>query len=155
MPKGIYKKPSLEERFWSRVQKTENCWLWTGTKITGYGNIKIKKKNYLAHRISWILHKGKLSDTIQVLHTCDIKNCVNPKHLFLGTQADNMKDMVKKNRSLKGEKNYHAKLTETKVKTIRELYTSKEMTQTEIAKLFGITQGHISYIVNKKGWKDL
>lgn len=94
-------KPFTEKqikRFWGYVEKTETCWLWIGYKTgRGYGAIEFNYKSYPAHRVSWYLAFGEMP-TVYVLHKCNNPICVNPEHLFLGTQFDNMRDMVQKGR---------------------------------------------------------
>lgn len=92
---------SLKERFNSKYKKDKSgCWLWTGSvSPTGYGRIAFKGTQHQAHRISYQLFKGDFDKSLFVCHTCDVRNCVNPKHLFLGTNKDNMMDMVKKGRN--------------------------------------------------------
>jgi hypothetical protein len=86
-------------RFWPRVRKTDTCWLWIGHKSRpGYGALNLKGKHVRVHRFSWLLHFGEIPTGMSILHRCDVRNCVNPSHLFLGTQADNMKDAGKKGR---------------------------------------------------------
>lgn len=86
-------------RFWEKVMKTDNCWLWIGARERGgYGCIQIKHNNFRAHRLSWELHHGTVPTGMHVLHTCDNPPCVNPTHLFLGTSLDNMADKVRKGR---------------------------------------------------------
>ena len=90
---------SLKERFWEKVDKTGNCWIWTAACMTnGYGQIWDGSKDRGAHRISWILHNGPIPNNLHVLHKCDNPPCVRPDHLFLGTPIDNMLDAKAKGR---------------------------------------------------------
>lgn len=101
MPTGIYKRSKTEQdRFWEKVNKTANCWIWTGSCGTnwGYGEFWANNKKMLAHRYSWILHNGKIPKTFKVLHKCDNPPCVRPDHLWVGDDSDNMRDMVSKGR---------------------------------------------------------
>jgi hypothetical protein len=87
-------------RFWSKVEKTDGCWIWRGERLpAGYGKIKIAGGYWLAHRYSKVIERGALSDEFQVCHECDNPSCVRPDHLFLGTPSDNAEDMVVKGRS--------------------------------------------------------
>lgn len=88
-----------EERFWKFVDKTDDCWLWTGgTYKFGHGNFKSHETKTGAHRFSWELHNGPIPDNLHVLHRCDVPSCIRPDHLFLGTRQDNARDMALKNR---------------------------------------------------------
>lgn len=93
---------SLAERLWAKVDRTESCWIWTGgTNIKGYGCIGLGERGRgkaLAHRVSWELAFGPIPDGLWVLHHCDNPPCVRPDHLWLGTAADNNRDMVAKGR---------------------------------------------------------
>jgi hypothetical protein len=80
------------------------CWLWQGTKARGYGALTIKGEKVLAHRLAWEIHRGPIPPGQWVLHRCDVRACVNPAHLFLGTCADNVHDMVRKGRGSKPPK---------------------------------------------------
>lgn len=94
-------KPPTEKRFWERVNKQpDGCWLWTGTtNLRGYGILARNNTMQLAHRFSYELHKGVIPDGMFVCHSCDNPPCVNPDHLWLGTNADNVSDMVAKGRA--------------------------------------------------------
>lgn len=92
------------EQFWSRVEKTEDgCWLWMGARTRdpygnpSYGQLKYGDRIMVAHRVSWMITHG-YDSAVKVLHKCDVTNCVNPEHLFEGTQADNMQDRKAKGR---------------------------------------------------------
>lgn len=87
------------ERFFSKVDKTENCWNWIAAKrYKGYGCFRINGKLVDSHRVSWVIHNGAIPDGLFVLHTCDNRLCVNPAHLFLGTNYDNVQDCIRKGR---------------------------------------------------------
>ena len=88
------------QRFFSKVEKSDNgCWIWKASgRGNGYGAFKFRNKVIDAHRVSWILHNGEIPDGFYICHKCDIRKCVNPAHLFLGTHSDNMKDCYQKNR---------------------------------------------------------
>jgi hypothetical protein len=93
-------RQSAEVRFWNKVHKTATCWLWRGHKNKGYGlfaedGLKARKR---VHRFSWELHNGAIPGGLLVCHKCDVRCCVRPDHLFLGTHQDNYDDMVSKGR---------------------------------------------------------
>jgi hypothetical protein len=173
------KVTSLQTRFEAKVQKHETgCWLWLGTQVNGgYGLIRGEaytgtKRMFLAHRVSWELSNGPIPDGLCVLHSCDNRLCVNPSHLFLGTQADNIADMVRKGRQghtggakgllngththphrrARGERQGRAKLTADEVMEIR---ASSGVTQTVLAQKYGVTLSNISSIRRRKSWRHL
>jgi hypothetical protein len=91
-----------EIRFWSKVNKTPDCWIWMGAKTPlGYGNVRFNGRWWRAPRLSWFLAKD-VEPSLHVLHRCDNPSCVNPAHLFLGTDQDNVDDMNRKGRQRKG-----------------------------------------------------
>jgi hypothetical protein len=91
------------EHFTSKVKKTDACWLWVGgiNPVTGYGNFYWKNTQRGSHRASWEIHNGPIPGGMQINHHCDVRACVNPEHLYLGDQADNMKDVSDRKRGRK------------------------------------------------------
>ena len=154
-PKNI----SLEKRFWLKVDRRSDteCWNWIGkVKLKeGYGRFKIGQKGILVHRYSYVLHIGNIPEKMLVLHKCDNPACVNPKHLFLGTDKDNSADKISKNRHAFGEKNGAAKLTEYQVREIRCAYSENNVSQEALARLYGVSGRLICDIVHRKIWKHL
>lgn len=153
------KYPPTAERLWPRVSKTETCWLWTGATWNGYGVIYHNGKQDGAHRVAWMLTNGPIPEGMWVLHRCDVRNCVNPEHLFLGTIDDNNADMGAKGRrrgnARRGaERKGNVHLTEDDVREIRRLYKpgSQEFSQTALARRFGVNQQNISQIIARKTW---
>ncbi|MFD4912850.1 hypothetical protein ACFWNR_06460 [Streptomyces virginiae] len=145
---------SWEERFWEKVDKTPNCWIWTGARDrAGYGLLGGNAPMRAAHRLSRLLAVGNPGDQ-HVLHRCDNPPCVRPDHLFVGDDATNHADMAAKLRSTWGEKNAHAKLTEGEVRQIRALL-AQGMLHREIAGQFGISRGTVSDIHRGRSWKNL
>ena len=99
----------FKSRFMSKVQMdlATGCWNWIGAKQNAYGKVRVMMKDVRAHRASWLMHKGNIPDGYCVLHQCDNPVCVNPDHLFIGTQSDNMGDKQTKGR--KGNTGMHNK----------------------------------------------
>jgi hypothetical protein len=151
---------SLSEKqiahFWEKVRKggPDDCWLWTGsTAYYGYGGIRAGGRGGAligTHRFSYILAYGPIPDGMRVLHRCDNPPCVNPAHLFLGTQKDNVADMVKKGR-YNGP--FGAKLSPDDVREIRRIY--KKGMGRELARKFNVCPSMINYIVTRKVWRHV
>lgn len=148
----------LIERFFSKVDKNVGlCWLWTGALDSwGYGNIRIEGKNQKASRVSYRMHKGDIPAGKLVLHTCDRPACVNPDHLWLGTNTDNMQDMVKKGRNSckSGENNKNSRLSKEDVEEIRKMYTTGLYTKEKLGILFSISGTHAGRIILGKAWAN-
>lgn len=150
----------LEVRFWRHVKKTVSCWIWTSTKLpTGYGTIKAdrSRENLYAHRVSWKLHFGPIPDGLFVLHKCDNTSCIRPDHLFLGNNADNMRDCSNKGRlngcstmSWHGEKSARSKLTWEAVKDIR----SSKLSLSALAGKYGVQKGAIWKVKMGITWNE-
>lgn len=98
----------LHVRFWAKVSKSDGCWEWIGRKDGGgYGKVYDEgKRDLCAHRVAWALTYGPAPHDAQVLHRCDNPACVRPDHLFLGTNTDNMRDMVAKGRHSQSRKTH-------------------------------------------------
>ena len=143
-----------------KIDQKSGCWLWTATHTSnGYGWISNIGRLYgattRAHRVSWGLYKGPVPDGLCVLHKCDVRSCVNPAHLFLGTKADNAADMVKKGRSSRGERRFNAVLKEADVRSIRAKYAAGGITQQRLAVEFKVSQTTINKIISQKIWSHV
>lgn len=149
-------------RFWSKVDRSGECWLWMGSRHQhGYGRMRVgsrrdgSRRLELATHIVWELTNGPISEGMWVLHHCDNPPCVRPEHLFLGTHAENMYDMIAKGRarhpSLPGESCGHAKLTEAAALLIRARVAAGEMQKT-LAAEFGVSRATVCLVVGGKRW---
>jgi hypothetical protein len=130
-------------------------WLWTSPLSNdGYGTFWLNNKDERAHRASWILFRGDLPKDVQVCHKCDIPACVHPGHLFLGTQQDNLDDMVAKGRSERGERHHNARLNDISVLFIRGL-AKCGWRETALGALFGVAHTTINSIKSRKIWRHV
>ena len=180
------------ERFWSHVNKdTGDCWRWTaGKSKSGYGKFWVPDKHFRAHRFAWIISNGSIPKCEEgvllfICHKCDVRDCCNPSHLFIGTPLDNARDMVIKGRSasgdangsrakpdklrrgdnhpmklrpeviLRGESHGNSKLTESLVIEMRRLYSTGERSKAELRRLFGVGYSQVSRILNRESWAHL
>lgn len=140
--------------------KANDCWECKGVgDKDGYVKIRVGKSQERVHRVAYSLFRGRIPHAKYVLHSCDNRRCVNPQHLFLGTQWDNVHDCIRKNRFTIGSRNGVAKLTEKKVHQIRNLYDKYRknggFVQRELAKKFGVSRVLISDITRGKTWRHI
>lgn len=156
--KGSRKCTSLM-RFWGKVDKGEGCWLWTGrTDASGYGRLDRKGPNVYVHRVAWTLTNGPVPEGMDVLHTCDVRNCCNPAHLWLGTHEQNMADCKAKRRTTWGARSGQAKLTEEQAKEILALYKRdgpRKSNALELAGRYKVGRGTILALVRGHSWAHL
>lgn len=152
-------KEHFEERFKEDV--SSGCWNWTaGKDKDGYGAFKLDGRQQKAHRFAYQMYVGEIPSGLCICHKCDNPACVNPDHLFPGTQADNMHDRDNKGRwknnwpDNSGEKCAAAKLTEDDVGTIRTMYANGAQ-QVDLAKQFGVCPRTICDIVHYHTWKNI
>lgn len=166
-----YYKYTSEQRviaFWNKVDKNGsipahcpelgNCWEWIRpVSKRGYAQFRVDTIKTGAHRFSWELVNGKIPDGLFVLHKCDNRKCVNPNHLFLGTNQDNMNDRNFKNRQakLRGELNGVSVLKDKDILEIRNKYEKEGIIQSELARMYSVTPQHIWQIVHYKQWKHI
>lgn len=143
-------KDRLRARIEKYTQKTEGCWLWIGylRNTMGHGGISVHDHPEWVHRLVYAISRGVIPDGACVCHRCDVPNCVNPDHLFLGTQPDNLADMRRKRRGSKppqhfGESNSNATLSDKQIDSLRAEYASGRMTQRQIAKKYGVSQSSV------------
>jgi hypothetical protein len=187
-PKEIKLSEKDIARFWSKVDKNgptmphmdSACWVWMAGRDTGgYGHLKSNARMIRAHRAAWVLANGQIPHDeshhgICVCHRCDKRACVNPSHLFLGSNTDNARDKVAKGRCNSpkgdangarlhpeklvrhyGEANGIAKLTAAQVIEIRALYAAGGIGQYQLAERFGVNQAIISRIIHRQIWKHI
>ncbi len=152
-------KTHILKRFNEKVEKSENCWIWKGfVNPQGYGTFKLNDRSITAHRASWIIHNGEIPVKMYICHKCDIKSCVNPDHLYIGTAKDNVRDAIERGQHPKGpnkkkgspgEKNIKAKLNLEKVEFIRK---NISMSIKELSEKFKVSETTILNIRKGKTW---
>lgn len=165
-------KTPIKDRLLAKVViEIDGCWLWQGTtNNAGYGTIGLGDRGEgkgFAHRVSYEEHVGSIPPGLFVCHRCDVKTCVNPDHLFVGTQQDNLDDAASKGRMLsggnwkaahdssicKGSKHGMAKLTEAEVVEVINSFASSNITKQQLAKQYGVCRATIRNIVTGRNWK--
>lgn len=154
-------------RFWSKVQRSDTCWEWTASiSGSGYGLFSIRHRSATpakAHRVSYEIHNGPIPGNMHVLHTCDNRSCVRPDHLYLGTNADNVRDRVTRGRTRTwaterarlGERHPRAKLTDEIVLGARVAVASGEATIIDLARQHGVAFATMQAAVRGKTWTHL
>ena len=148
-------RKTLKDRFLSRVDRSGDCWLWTGPqKGKGYGYAWFKGRQRSAHRVAWQVFTGPIPEGLCVCHKCDVRACVNPDHLFLGTVADNNADMIAKGRCRypHGEEAWGAKLTRSDVWEIRRRSATGVYTRKQIGLQYGVTGAAVAAIAKRRTW---
>lgn len=143
------------EEFWANVRRTNTCWLWRKARFpSGYGVVAgWPSHETRAHRVSWEIARGN-AGKLYVCHSCDVRACVRPSHLFLGTARDNYQDSARKGRNLRGERTTFSKLNEKKVRGIRRQHAEGESTQS-LAKQYGVSDVTIWVVTRRKSWKHV
>lgn len=158
---SIREVKKIENRFWSKVAKSDkanNCWTWQASvDRNGYGKFWLHGKVRGAHRVAYELTYKAISKGLVICHRCDNPPCVNPSHLFASSQLENIKDMVKKGRSIKqkGTRNHNAKLDEQQVKEIRAKYATGKYSYKQLGMEYGVHLDMIGRIVKRKNWKHI
>ncbi|RJG10905.1 HNH endonuclease [Pseudomonas cavernicola] len=153
---GRLDRRPLEDRFWEKVEKLgfDDCWIWQGAKAQGYGKIWLSGSVLGAHRVSYEIVHGPIPEDMQINHKCDVRDCVNPNHLYVGTAKENTQDMIERNRGglfKPGELHHSAKLNNFQVMMIR---ASSERTK-DLALAFGINPDHVTRLQRVERWKSL
>jgi len=144
----------IKERFFAKVEKTDTCWLWTGSlEKNGYARFKIGDKKLLCHRSSWIIAGNTIPEGHVIRHKCRNRHCVNPEHLEAGTYSENNgADRVRDGTLNNGTKNGNSKLAEEQVLEIR---ARAEESQRELAEEFGVSISTLNKIILRRVWKHI
>jgi HNH endonuclease len=148
LPGRIVKKIAFEPN--------TGCWLWARPlHPSGYGLVMYRGRQWSAHRLVYTLTRGDIPDGLCVCHTCDVRACVNPGHLWLGTSAENVADAIAKGRAPCGERHGSAKLTEQHARDARTTYVRGVVTYAELARRYGVAPNVIYRAINQRTWKHV
>jgi hypothetical protein len=149
MPRGVWERPDIRFRIFSRINRWSNapCWEWTrGCTASGYAEILFENRMWKVGRLLYVLYFGGIPKGMWVLHKCDNRKCVNPNHLYLGNINDNSRDAVERRRNVFGERSGRSKLTNKQAEDIRN---SKE-NRSVLSKKYGVLPGQIYRIRSGK-----
>ncbi len=179
--KEINLTPKQERNFWAKVNKDGPlpdqtnphytgfgpCWVWTAATVFRYGQFSAGRRSLRAHRVAWVLANGQIPHNLDICHRCDVPNCVNSDHLFLGTNEDNSRDREIKGRGnqARGDKNgartkrerwqASVKLNPAQVLEIRSLYATSKTSYHKLAAQFGVHFTTIGYVITRKIWTHI
>ena len=151
----------IEKTFWNKVEVRgpDECWQWQAASTTRgyriYTRGKPGKRRVYAHRYVYELLVGPIPDGMFCMHKCDNPSCVNPNHLTVGTCSDNLRDMVIKGRSSRGERRWCAKLTAETVRQIRKRYAIGNVSFIALAAEYGVSTSAVQLAVGRKTWKHV
>ncbi len=151
------KNKNIKEDVWKRIniKGEDDCWEWKGYVLSnGYGQIRIDYRRYRTHRLVYELTYGPIPEGLLVCHKCNNRKCCNPKHLYVGTQKDNLKQMIEDGRKPIGENSSKAKLNWKQINEIRKKYIPYIYTQKRLGKEYSISESECFLIINNKVWKN-